>query len=398
MRVLWLATMFPTELNWLAGPWNVRGLMALRDHEGQEVRVVCPIGMTPPGRFARGFPFNLGEIRKWRHKRQELPLAGEVKGIPVTYPRWSWGPKRLFWGYEGWLMYRQLRRHLADIVATYRPDVIHTPWLAPEGVAASLMGQEHGIPVVVQGIGNDANYYLASYPGRDYVIHQIRKAPALLFNCQSTMRMAAEVGLTHRNTVIIYHGVEVDLFKPDPDRQGNGRKIITVAQLIPRKNHQLLLHAFTRLPEALRSTASLEFVGGGASRPELEKLAVALGLKNKVHFAGQPSHAELVKCLQSAHLYCLPTLSEGMPVAIIEAMACGLPIVASKVDGIPESVREPDCGILVPPQDLDALAAALADALTRDWDRAAIRQRVLDNFTWQLYAKNVSDLYVSLQS
>jgi len=388
--------MLPTKFNWLAGPWNVRSLVALRDFEGLEVQAVCPIGMTPPGRLFRGLPFNLGEFRRWYGLRTSMPPEDEIQGVPVTYPRWVWGPKKLFWGYEGWLMYKQLRDHLGRLVGEFRPDVIHTPWLAPEGVAASLMGQDFGLPVVVQGIGNDANYYLSSYPGRRFVIGQIRKAPALMFNCQSTRSMAEQAGMTHPNTSVIYHGVETDFFQPDPARTEFGRRIITVAQLIPRKNHQLLLRAFARLPDDLRQTASLEFVGGGPSRPELERLAGELGISDRVEFAGQPSHEELVRRLQQADLYCLPTLSEGMPVAIIEAMSCGLPVVASRVDGIPESVSEPECGILVPPEDLDALVAALQEALSRSWDREAIRQRVLSRFTWQLYARNVAALYRSV--
>jgi glycosyltransferase involved in cell wall biosynthesis len=281
-------------------------------------------------------------------------------------------------------------------VKEFQPDVIHAPWINPEGVAASLLGLEHGIPCVVQGIGNDANFYLQKYPGRGYVVDKIEKAAALLFNCQSVRQMAEGAGLRNAKTVVIYHGVDVDQFQPDPNRTEFGRKIITVAQLIPRKNHQLLLQAFAKLPLEIRDTSTLEFVGGGPCRLELEEQARELGIGDRVNFAGQPSHEELVRHLQEADLFCLPTLSEGMPVAVIEAMACGLPVVASKVDGIPESVREDITGLLVPPQDVDALRNALLRALTRDWDRQAIRQEVLAKFTWRLYAEKVAELYRGL--
>jgi glycosyltransferase involved in cell wall biosynthesis len=86
-----------------------------------------------------------------------------------------------------------------------------------------------------------------------------------------------------------------------------------------------------------------------------------------------------------------------MPVATIEAMSVGLPVVASRTDGLPETIREPDCGILVPPADVDALADALAEALRRTWDRRAIRAHVLDNYTWELFAENVTRLYESVR-
>ena len=86
-----------------------------------------------------------------------------------------------------------------------------------------------------------------------------------------------------------------------------------------------------------------------------------------------------------------------MPVATIEAMGTGLPVVASRVDGIPESVQEPECGILVPPDDVDALTEALTAALRRDWDRKAIRANILARFTWERYAREVTELYASIK-
>jgi glycosyltransferase involved in cell wall biosynthesis len=86
-----------------------------------------------------------------------------------------------------------------------------------------------------------------------------------------------------------------------------------------------------------------------------------------------------------------------MPVATIEAMSVGLPVIASRVDGLPETILEPTCGILVPPGDVDALAAALTDALARNWDRRAIREHVLQNYTWELFARKITELYRSVQ-
>lgn len=397
MKALWIASMLPSRFNWLAGPWNLRSLIALRDYEGIEVRAVCPIGLTPPLSLATRMPPDFKRLRDWFSIRTGEQDGVELKGVPVEYMRWAWPPKALFWRWEGRLLYRQLRRQLGRVVREFRPDVIHTTWLHPEGSAACLLGEEHGVPVVVQGIGNDVNYYLYRYRGRETVIQDLQKAAALLFNCDSTRLMAHRAGLVHENVHVIYHGVEVDLFKPPPEPPRNQlKRVITVAQLIPRKNHQLLLQAFTRLPAEVQRRTELEFVGGGSELPALASLAQKLGIADKVIFAGRPSHDELVCRLQRADLYCLPTLSEGMPVATIEAMACGLPIVASAVDGIPESVVEGVTGLLVPPADVDALATALQSALNMDWDRSAIRDHVLNKFTWQLYAKRVCALYESV--
>lgn len=394
MRALWIASMLPSRFNWLAGPWNLRSLIALRDHAGVEVRAVCPVGMTPPASLLWRLPPDFIGLRDWIGARAGDLGGPDLQGVRIDYPRWIWPPKALFWRYEGRLLYRQLRGVLGRIVREFQPDVIHAPWLHPEGVAACLLGAEHGVPVVTQGIGNDANYYLHRYPGRTMVIADLQKAAALLFNCQSTRAMAKQAGLDHPNVHVIYHGVEVDKFTlPAVPPRNDVKRIITVAQLIPRKNHQLLLRAYAQLPPQVRDSAVLEFVGGGPSRRALERLAGELGIAERVVFAGRPPHEDLVRRLQQADLFCLPTLSEGMPVATIEAMACGLPVVASAVDGIPESVVEGVSGLLVPPDDAGALARALQAALARTWDRQAVRAVILERFTWQLYAAHVHDLY-----
>lgn len=397
MRVLWIASMFPSSFNWLSGPWNIRGTVALKTICGHDVRVVSPFGMTPPPKLLAQSILKPGLLADWRRRKNAVPAEDVVQGVPVTYPRWQWGPKKLLWGYEGLFMYKQIEKHLDEIAREFKPEVIQTPWLAAEGVCAVMMGKKHGIPVVPQGIGNDANYYMHEFPHVGYVNKHLHRAGAILFNCESTRNNAKAAGLDHPNTHIIYHGVEVDLFKPDPTRTEFGKRIITVAQLLPRKNHQLLLRAFCDLPEDLKAEASLIFVGGGPLKQELVDLAAELGIADKVTVAGRLSHEDMVREMQQSDVYCLPTLSEGMPVATIEAMSVGLPVIASRVDGLPETIREPDCGILVPPSDKAALTAALADGLTRDWDRKVIRDNVLQNYTWELYAKNVTALYESLQ-
>ncbi len=390
MKLLWIAASFPTPFRWLSGPWNLRAMMALREYEGFDVRVICPIGLTPPGNLFKRFPFGLGELAAWRRERTDMPASGEIEGIPVYYPRWSWPPKRMFWGYEGTLMHRQIRKQVDAVIDDFKPDILHTTWVNPEGVCACHFGERHGIPVVNEGIGNDVNYYLAEFPHREHAIRNLLKAKIQVFNCQSTLREGAKVGLTHPDTRIVFHGVEVDKFVPDPDGWTSSRGIVSVGRLETRKNHQLLLRAFAMLPEDLRETASINLIGGGPLRGMLEDLGRDLGIADRVNFLGQPSHEDLVRQLQKSDVFCLPSLSEGMPVVSIEAMSCGLPVVATRVDGIPESVKEPDCGILFPNQDVDALAAALKDALTRNWDREGIRNHILNMFTWRRYAADMA--------
>jgi glycosyltransferase involved in cell wall biosynthesis len=156
-------------------------------------------------------------------------------------------------------MCRQLRDHLAGVVREFRPRS-STPWLAG-GVCASLMGQEHGIPVVAQGSATTPTTTCTSSHRGFHVMRGGARRCCSTASPRSATRELA--GLTH-DTHIIYHGSR-STCSPDTARTEYGQRIVTVAQLIPRKNHQLLLHAFTKLPRTA-ATASLLFVGGGPLR------------------------------------------------------------------------------------------------------------------------------------
>ena len=159
---------------------------------------------------------------------------------------------------------------------------------------------------------------------------------------------------------MIYNGVDIDIFKPSAKVRSNKSKtIVTITKMNPVKNLGLLLNAFSRLSSDHQNTTELIVVGDGPSHQDLKKLARDLKIESKVHFAGHASHIEVVAYLQKADIFCLTSLSEGLPVAVLEAMACGLPIVATKVGGVPEAVVEEITGMLVESDNLDAYTNAL---------------------------------------
>jgi glycosyltransferase involved in cell wall biosynthesis len=115
-------------------------------------------------------------------------------------------------------------------------------------------------------------------------------------------------------------------------------------------------------------------IGEGAFQAELEARAMDAGHADRIRFLGWRSSMEVASWLTAANVFCLPSYAEGCPNSVIEALACGRPVVATNVGGIPELVNS-ESGILVPPQDSEALAEALDQALSRRWDEAGISQR-----------------------
>jgi len=399
MKILWLASLLPNTFSRVMAPWNVKNIESLRLWGKAEVKAVCPILLTPPAALVFRFPPDVSKIHQWCRERQSVPAYMQYENINISYLKWYGLPKRLFWGIEGRVMFLQLRKSLEKIVEAFHPDVIHAPWLNPDGVAGCLLGEKKSIPCVVQAQGSDVNHYFRQYPGQKIVIHDIQKAAALSFVSQALKNSAENLGLTHTNLPIIYNGIDIDTFKPAPKSHPNKYKtIITITKMRPVKNLELLLNAFSRLSSDFQDTTKLVVVGDGPCRQNLEKLVKDLKIESKVQFVGFVSHANVVSYLQNADLFCLTSLSEGLPVAMLEAMACGLPVIATNVGGVPEAVIDGISGLLVESDNLEAYTNALQCALSRLWDPVSIREVVLSKFSWQQYAENMMTLYRSISS
>lgn len=150
--------------------------------------------------------------------------------------------------------------------------------------------------------------------------------------------------------------------RPQERTEALASRIVAVGNLNQVKGLDVLLRAFARLREDGRLAAQLTIVGEGQERRALQELAARLRVAEKVTFAGHLDAEGVREALRNASVLAMPSRSEGMPLALLEAMAVGLPIVATRVGAIPE-VLTPDCGALVFPDEPEQLAAALAKFL-----------------------------------
>ncbi|MFW5642163.1 MAG: glycosyltransferase [Roseicyclus sp.] len=173
----------------------------------------------------------------------------------------------------------------------------------------------------------------------------------------------------HRDKVtVIPCGVFPEAYAEGPARRG--ARLAFVGRLVARKGAAILIEALARV-RARGVPGELSVVGDGPERPALEALAAGRGLGSAIRFHGILDPAGVAAVLGDARMLAVPSFSEGLPVVIMEAMASGLPVVASAVDGIPELVRDGETGTLVPPGDAEALAGAILALLA---DPAAARR------------------------
>jgi glycosyltransferase involved in cell wall biosynthesis len=120
----------------------------------------------------------------------------------------------------------------------------------------------------------------------------------------------------------------------------------------------------------------------------LAEQAANLGISSSVHLVGAVDHEALVAYYQKADVFCLPSYSEGFPCAVVEAMACGKPVVASDVGGVGEVVDD-QSGILVTAGDVEALSNAILHVKNRTWDAEGIRRKIVAGFTWPLWTTSM---------
>lgn len=266
----------------------------------------------------------------------------------------------------GRLRHAALARDVALAAHRFRPDVAYAHFLVPAGLLAVVAGRA---PTVVTAHGQDVENALRSALVRRATRHTVRRAAGVVaVSGWLRSQLESAVPESRGRIEVIDCGVDLERFTPaDPEaaRAGigwrpDGTAFVCVGTLSERKNVLRLARAFERHGEG-----SLAFVGDGPLRGALE------GRKG-IHLAGTVAHGEVASWLQAADVVCQPSLAEPFGLVTLEALACGRPVVATRVGGPPEFVP-PDAGVLVDPEDEDALVAALAAATRLERPNAAAR-------------------------
>ena len=315
-------------------------------------------------------------------------------------------------------------------------DVVHAHLALSPATAALLAKLVTSKPVLVKTAGSGYYGGLAvarRRPLLSWRVRLLRRADRFLVLNEESEHELRRLGMVDEQIARIFNGVDTEYFFPQPNTAqpfnpstrfvsghrklrepqvvieppstGSGTvemqgathstpseslKAVFVGRLGPEKGLDVLLRAWAQLAEP----RELILVGEGTKRAPLEVLASELKLDH-VTFTGSTN--DVRSYLQQADLFVLPSRSEGIPNAMLEAMACGLPIVASHVGGIPDVVQDGESGLLVPPEDIPALAAAigrlLADSDLRRQLGEKARQRVVSDYSLNAATTRHLDLY-----
>ena len=297
------------------------------------------------------------------------PLLDGVRNPPVP-------PRRTGW--------RASLRSLPSRVqlSRLRPDVVHFEW---ESAAVHWLPvfDAWNCPVVVSCHGGGVNVHPHT-GGHEHVVRAyrtlFRRAAAVHVVSEAIAKEAEAFGVTPERTWLIRPAVDPDVFRPGrAERQDSAFRVVAIGELIWRKGYDYALHAVRAvLDEGVPVRFDIlggEPPAGGAmpsDRPRILYTIRDLGLEECVRLHGDVSSSEVRRYLRSADLLLHASVSEGIPVAVLEAMACGVPVVVTDAGGTREAVRDGVEGLVVPPRD----PRALARAMTALWHDGEARERM----------------------
>jgi len=245
----------------------------------------------------------------------------------------------------------------------FRADAILVQYVFHYGLIGGVAAKLSRKPCIVQAIGSDLKIVPLSRLGRIVICLTFKITSGVICVSRDLENIAKKLGAS--DTIVVPAWLDLSDF-PEKGSHKKNNQIIAVMKLSPIKGAPYLIKAMKYIEEG-----NLIIIGYGAERKKLESLSFKLGLSDRVFFIDWVNRSRLWKHLQQSTIFVLPSLSEGCPRAILEAMASGLPIVATKVGGIPEIITDGVNGILVPPMN----EKALADAIVRLINNKAFQKK-----------------------
>jgi len=382
LSIVTATTLFPNRARHSHGIFVKTRLKKLLTTGEVEARVVAPIGWVPP----------LIPYPGMEHLRS-LPPQETIDGIAVQHPRYLIIPK-IGMSVTPQFLYRAFRRAIGDMLAAgQRIDLIDAHYFYPDGVAIAWVAQDLNLPFVVTARGTDLNL-IPQYPGPRRMIQEAAEmADGLITVAAALKEPLVQLGIAPERVTVLRNGVDLELFQPGPRDQARQqfgmtrRSLASVGHLIERKGHHHVIAALPRLPDT-----DLFIAGDGEERASLQSLAEKLGVSDRVRFLGAVGQDILRNLYTGADALVLASSREGWANVLLEAMACGTPVIASNVWGTPEVVAAPEAGVLMPSLDVDGVVAATQKLFSSLPSRAATRAYA-EKFGWEPTTQGQIDLF-----
>ena len=373
IKILTFSTLFPNTIKPSHGVFVETRLRHLVASGEVSARVLAPVPWFPSTNPA------FGQYAKFASVPRE-----EVRfGLKIEHPRYFLPPKVGMIS-APLLLALAARRSIKKLLAAGEDfDLIDAHYFYPDGVAAILLGKWFNKPVVITARGSDISLIPNLYKLPSKMIQwAAQNAAGIVTVCQALKDAMIELGISEKKIITLRNGVDLELFQ-QTDRQSERarlnitrRTLLSVGNLVPLKGNDLTIRALLYLPDT-----DLLIVGAGPEKNRLIALANEIGVTNRVRFLGVLSQAELSGYYGAVDALVLASSREGWANVLLEAMACGTPVIASNVWGTPEVVASRDAGVLMPTRTPEGIASSVK-TLFSDYPKHIATRHYAEKFSW----------------
>jgi glycosyltransferase involved in cell wall biosynthesis len=378
MKVLLISSIFPNSTEKERGIFTYRIATAMKSMCRMEV--IAPLPWVPP------IVKRLGGGRKFIHAN--VPSQENLGGLTVHHPRYLVIPKFMSFTHPLFL-YARLLCLTAKLNRKDPIDIINAHWLFPDGVAATWVARRLGKPLVLTGLGCDVNHYPSLLFRGEQPKRALNNANLITVKGTALKQKILLMGIKENKVTVIPNGLDFGQFKVIDRIEARHRLgipenlpfVLFVGSLDQIKGGEYLIEALKEMARYPDSFPHLLMLGDGPQQEALLSRAEKLGIADRVSFLGKRPHNEIPLWMNAADVFCLPSIREGRPNVLLEALACGTPVVASGVGSVPEIINENN-GRIAKTKDPKNLSVQIRSCVQRSWDREAIRNS-LNRITWE---------------
>ncbi|GAB4554285.1 MAG: glycosyltransferase family 4 protein [Geothermobacteraceae bacterium] len=373
-RLLFVSNLFPNE--------RAPTMASFNRQQVESLAQLVPVDVVAP------VPWRTRPVGQWLK-----PLVRGNGSGQICHPTYFYPPGMLRSSY-GSFYYLSSRESVRRLSTQNDYSAILGTWLFPDGWACGRFSRELGVPLFLKVHGTDVNGLKPGSRVTRKALEALKQARAVFCVSKALKSRLVELGAPADRLHVLYNGIDTQLFTPGNRTQarkglglpGDRKYLLYVGNLKQSKGLAELVEAFSRVePTICGGAVELLLVGQGPFERSLREKVTSLGLDRRVRFLGGQPLEKIPMFMNACDLLCLPSYMEGVPNVILEAMACGLPVVATDVGGIPELAERGGDINLVPPRAVAPLADAMRGALEANRRANAI--------AWPSWSDNAREMY-----
>ena len=374
MNIIVLTTLYPNNVQHRHGIFIENRVKELvKRYPDAKVKVIAPVPYFPAW-----LPIN--EYKQY----SSVVLQESRADIEIYHPKYFVIPK-IGMNITPYFVYRACLNSIADIEADgFAIDVIDAHYFYPDGVVASWLGKKLNIPVMVTARGSDINVIPDNAIAKKRIIKALTNIQASAAVSQALADEMVKLAPLAKAPIVLRNGVDLSFFNPDAAKpilpftlKADEKLIVSVGNLIELKGHHLVIDALVQLPQV-----KLIIIGDGILKTTLQQQVARLQLTDRVHFTGNIQQDELPGYYASADALVLASSREGMPNVLLEAIACGTPVIASDVGGSKEVINSPEVGELLSHRSSNSIVKALTLVLSKNSSTEKVRAYA-QRYGWQ---------------